>query len=56
MEVVRNMKISTYLVLFVVALVCIPSLATAFEPKVVDANPKLFGQSTVDPLPSWSEV
>jgi hypothetical protein len=42
MEVVRDMKISTYLVLFVVALFCIPSLAMAFVPNV-------------DPLPSWNE-
>jgi len=55
MEVVRNMKISTYLVLFVVAIVCIPSLATAFEPKVVDTNPKLCCLGAVDPLPSWNE-
>jgi hypothetical protein len=42
MEVVRDMKISTYLVLFVVALFFIPSLAMAFVPNV-------------DPLPSWNE-
>jgi phosphoserine phosphatase len=49
------MKISTYLVLFVLALACIPSLATAFEPKAVDTNPRLSGQDAVDPLPSWNE-
>jgi len=55
MEVVRNMKISTYLVLFIVALVCISSLAMAFEPKVVDTDPKLSDHGAVDPLPSWNE-
>ena len=55
MDVVRNMKISTYLILFIVALVCISSLAMAFEPKVVDTNPKLSYQGAVDPLPSWNE-
>ena len=55
MEVVRNMKISTSLILFVVALLCIPSLAMAFEPNVVDTNSRLSGQGAVDPLPSWNE-
>ena len=41
MEVMRNMKISTYLVLFVVAVASISALATAFEPQVVDTNPTL---------------
>ena len=55
MVVVRNMKIGAYLVLFAVALLCISSLATAFEPKVVDTNPKLSCQGAADPLPSWNE-
>ena len=55
MEVMRNMKISTYLVLFIVAFVCIPSLAMAFEPNVVDTNLELSSQGAVDPLPSWNE-
>jgi alkyl sulfatase BDS1-like metallo-beta-lactamase superfamily hydrolase len=41
MEVMRNMKVSTYLVLFVVAVASISALATAFEPKAIATNPKL---------------
>jgi hypothetical protein len=55
MEVVRNMKISTYLALFVLALVCVPLLATAIEPEVVNAGPELSSESAADPLPSWNE-
>jgi phosphoserine phosphatase len=53
--VVKNMKISKYLVLFVVALACIPLLALAFESNIVDTSPKTSTQGTVDPLPSWNE-
>ena len=49
------MKIGIYLVLFLVAFVCMPSLAMAFEPNAVDTNPELSGQGAVDPLPSWNE-
>ena len=49
------MKFSTCLILFVVALVCISSLAIGFEPNVVDTNSRLSGQGAVDPLPSWNE-
>lgn len=52
---VRDMKTTTYLVIFAVALVCIPSLATALEPEVVDANPKISYHGTSDPLPSWND-
>jgi hypothetical protein len=52
---VRSMKSGTYLVIFFVAFVCMPSLAMAFEPNAVDTNPELSGQGTVDPLPSWNE-
>jgi len=38
---VNDMKMSTYPVIFAVALVCISSLATALEPQVVDANSKI---------------
>ncbi len=55
MEVVRNMKISASLILFVVALLCIPSSAMAFETNVVDTNSSLSDQGAVDPLPSWNE-
>jgi phosphoserine phosphatase len=53
--VVSDMKMSTYLVIFAVAIVCIPLLATAHEPKVIDTNPKLSDQGDADPLPSWNE-
>jgi hypothetical protein len=53
--VVKNMKISKYLVPFVVALACIPLLALAFESNIVDTNLELSRPSTVDPLPSWNE-
>lgn len=52
----RDMKKSTCLVIFAIAIVCIPLLTTALESKVVDANPKLSYQSAADPLPSWNEV
>jgi phosphoserine phosphatase len=55
MEVVRNMKISTYLAIFVVALVSLPSLAMAFETNAVDTNPRQPDQGAADPLPSWNE-
>lgn len=42
-----DMKASTCLVIFALALVCISSLATALEPKVVGTNQ--------DPLPSWND-
>jgi hypothetical protein len=41
------MKASTCLVIFALAFVCISSLATALEPKVVGTNQ--------DPLPSWND-
>jgi hypothetical protein len=53
--VVSDMKMSTYLVIFAVAIVCIPLLATAHEPKVIDTNPKQSYQGDADPLPSWNE-
>lgn len=49
------MKISTYLDLFVLAIVCVPLLATAIEPEVVDAGSELSFESAADPLPSWNE-
>jgi phosphoserine phosphatase len=49
------MKISTYLALFVLAIVCEPLLAMASEPEVVDAGPELSFESDADPLPSWNE-
>jgi phosphoserine phosphatase len=49
------MKKSTCLVIFAIALVCIPSLATALGHKAVDTNPKLSYQSAADPLPSWND-
>jgi len=49
------MKISKYLVLFVLALACIPSLALAFEPNMADTNSTTSTQGTADPLPSWNE-
>jgi len=52
---VRDMKKSTCLVIIALAIVCIPLLATAFESKVVDANPKISYHGTSDPLPSWNE-
>jgi phosphoserine phosphatase len=52
---VENMKISKYLVLFVVALACISLLALAFESNIVDTSPKTSTQGAVDPLPSWTE-
>jgi phosphoserine phosphatase len=55
MEVVRNLKISTSLILFIVALLCIPSLASAFESNVVNTNLRQSSQGAGDPLPSWNE-
>lgn len=55
MEVKRDMKINSYLVIFAVALLCVSSSSMAFEPKAIDTNPKLYCQSVVDPLPSWNE-
>ncbi len=52
---VRDMKTSTCLVIFTMALVCIPSLAAALEPNEEDANPRLSYQGAADPLPSWNE-
>ncbi len=52
---VSDMKMSTYLVIFAVALVCISSLATALEPQAVDAKSKISCHGTLDPLPSWNE-
>lgn len=52
---VSDMKMSAYLVIFAVALVCISSLATALEPQVVDENSKISCHGTLDPLPSWNE-
>ncbi len=49
------MKISKYLVLFVLTLVFISSLAMAFESDIVDTKPKSSSQGVVDPLPSWNE-
>ncbi len=50
-----DMRANTCLVIFAVALVCIPSLTTALEPEVLDANPKISYHGTSDPLPSWNE-
>jgi phosphoserine phosphatase len=55
MKVVRNMKISTYLVLFLVAFICVPSLAMASEPQIVNTSFEVSYQGAVDPLPSWNE-
>lgn len=52
---VKNMKISKYLVLFIVALACIPLSALAFESNIADTNSKTSTQGVVDPLPSWNE-
>jgi phosphoserine phosphatase len=49
------MKISACLVIFVVAILSIPLLATASETNAIDTNPKISYQSAVDPLPSWNE-
>jgi hypothetical protein len=49
------MEMSKYLVLFVVAVACIPLLATALEPNIVATNSKSSSQGAVDPLPSWNE-
>jgi phosphoserine phosphatase len=49
------MKISKYLVLFIVALACISLLALAFESNIVDTIPKTSTQGAEDPLPSWNE-
>ena len=49
------MKKSTCLVIFALAIVCIPLLATALESEVVDANPKISYHGASDPLPSWNE-
>jgi phosphoserine phosphatase len=52
---VTNMKINKYLVLFALAIACIPLLALAFESNIADTNSKASTQGTVDPLPSWNE-
>jgi hypothetical protein len=49
------MKARTCLVIFAVALVCICSLATALEPKVVGTNCGILYHGTQDPLPSWND-
>ncbi len=49
------MKINKYLVLFALAIACIPLLALAFESNIADTNSQASTQGTVDPLPSWNE-
>ncbi len=43
------------MVLFVVALACIPLLALAFESNIVDTKSESSGLGVTDPLPSWTE-
>jgi len=49
------MKASTCLVIFSLALVCMSSLATALESKVVDTNCRISYHGAQDPLPSWND-
>jgi phosphoserine phosphatase len=52
---VIDMKASTSLVIFAVALVCISSSSTALEPKAVDTNCTLPYHDAQDPLTCWNE-
>lgn len=52
---VRDMKASTCLVIFAVALIWISSLATALEPQIVDSKSKISYHAAQDPLPSWND-
>lgn len=51
----RDMKRSACPVIIALALICIPFLVTALEPKTIDTDTKLSYQGAVDPLPSWND-
>ncbi|NPV61070.1 MAG: haloacid dehalogenase-like hydrolase [Methanotrichaceae archaeon] len=51
----RDVKAITCPAIIAIALVCISSLATAFELQVADANSKISCNAAQDPLPSWND-